>query len=99
MDPDHIRRYVIYPAMETAGIPRENRENGLHMFRHTVVSELAKRSGLLAAQRQAGHSNIATTADTYTHIDMEQVLGNANALSEAFAAYLLPAESSLALTH
>src|SRR5258708_4404969 len=43
LDPDHIRRYVLYPAMEAAGIPVVSRESGLRLFRHPVVSEVAKR--------------------------------------------------------
>jgi integrase len=88
LDPDHIRRYVLYPAMKAAKIPIESRGNGLHLFRHTVVSELAKRNGLKAAQDQAGHSDISTTADVYTHIDAEQKLASAKSIQEAFAVAL-----------
>jgi len=90
LDPDHIRRYVLYPAMETAGIPVVARESGLHMFRHTVVSMVAKRLGLKQAQDQAGHADIGTTSDTYTHVDAEQKLLSADTLQDAFAAHLLP---------
>jgi integrase len=91
MDPDHLRRYVLYPAMETAGVPLVARESGLHMFRHTVVSVVARRLGIKSAQDQAGHADIGTTADTYTHVDTEQKLESAQALQDTFAAYLLPA--------
>jgi len=92
--PDHIRRYVLYPAMETAKIPMKDRENGLHMFRHTVVSELAKRKGLAAAQHQVGHSSINTTANIYNHVDAGQVDDSALALESAFATHLLPLSPS-----
>lgn len=97
LDPDHIRRYVLYPAMEAAEIPMAAHANGLHMFRHTVVSELAKRGGLKAAQAQAGHANIATTANIYTHVDGEQQDSSALILQEAFAAHLLPTVPSSAV--
>jgi integrase len=94
LDPDHARRYVLYPAMTAAGIPVVKRESGLHMFRHTVVSEVAKRLGLKMAQDQAGHSDIQTTANIYTHVDAAQKLQAAAALQEAFATHLLPTLSA-----
>ena len=57
IDPDQFRRYVLYPAMDAAGIKREKWQNGLHMFRHTVVSEISNLAGLRIAQEQAGHSD------------------------------------------
>src|SRR5262245_53295157 len=44
-DPDHMRRYVLYPALEAAEITIEKHQNGLHMFRHTVATEMNKRTG------------------------------------------------------
>jgi|SRR5215475_8372645 len=90
LDPDHVRRYVLYPAMAAARIPVVKRESGLHLFRHTVVSEVAKRLGLKMAQDQAGHSVIQTTANIYTHVDTDQKLQAAKALQEPFATHLLP---------
>jgi integrase len=72
MDPDHIRQVVLYPAMKTAGLPVGDRQSGLHLFRHTNVSAAVKRVGLKAAQEQAGHRDIQTTANIYTHVDLEQ---------------------------
>jgi len=90
LDPGYIRKRVIYPAMEAAGILVIKQESGMHAFRHTVVSEVAKRLGLKIAQDQAGHSDIGTTANTYTHVDTAQKLEAAQALQEAFADHLLP---------
>jgi integrase len=84
-------RTCLYPAMKAAEIPMESHANGLHLFRHTVVSMVSKHGGLLAAQHQAGHSNISTTADAYTHVDEEQTQANAQLLQEALAPHLLPA--------
>jgi integrase len=99
LDPDHVRRYVLYPAMEAAGIPVVKRESGLHLFRHTVGSDVAKRLGLKMAQDQAGHSDIQTTANIYTHVDAEQKLQAAKALQEAFATHLLPSLEPSRLTN
>ena len=94
LDPDHMRRSVLYPAMEAAGVEMQDYSNGLHMFRHTALSELAKRKGLKAAQHQAGHSSMLTTANIYTHVDSDQQFDSASALRDAFAAHLLPAATS-----
>jgi integrase len=84
LDPDHLRRSVLYPALEAAGINREAWGSGLHMFRHTVVTEMAKRAGLKAASDQAGHAGIEITANVYTHVDEEQKRLNASVLGESF---------------
>ena len=94
-----MRRYVLYPTMQAVGIPVVKWESGLHLFRHTVVSEVAKRLGLKQAQDQAGHADIQTTADIYTHIDAEQKLQAAKALQEAFATHLLPSLEPSHLTN
>jgi integrase len=90
LDPDHMRNYVLYPAMDKAGIERTKHAYGLHMFRHTAISEVAKTLGLKAAQEQAGHRDLATTANVYTHIDLSQKHESAGALELAHAADVLP---------
>jgi len=35
VDPDFLRRNVLYPAMDKAGIDRGLRTHGFHIFRHT----------------------------------------------------------------
>ena len=88
LDPDHMRRSVIYPALEAAEIEREKWGNGLHMFRHTVASRILSLGGSLrAAQEQLGHSNIQTTANIYTHIDEDQKKQTANLLEGEFAGF------------
>jgi len=37
-DQDHLRNMVLYPAIKRAGIKRESRSYGFHLFRHTVGS-------------------------------------------------------------
>jgi integrase len=85
IDPDHFRRQVLYKAMDKIGITEDQREAhafGLHMFRHTATSEVHRELGLKFAQDQAGHSDISTTANIYTHIDLEQKLAAAKALGD-----------------
>lgn len=45
-----------------------------HMFRHTVASEVAAKSGIATAQQLLGHRHIATTADTYAHVDQQALV-------------------------
>ena len=88
LDPDYMRRSVIYPALEAADIEREKWGSGLHMFRHTVGSKIHALSGSIKmAQEQLGHSNIQTTANIYTHIDEGQKKETANLLEGEFAGF------------
>jgi integrase len=67
-DQDHLRNMVLYPALERAGIKREPRSYGFHLFRHTagsIVHELT--SDLKLSQELLAHSHISTTADIYVH--------------------------------
>ena len=59
---------VLYPALQRAGIKREPRSYGFHLFRHTagsIVHELT--SDLKLSQELLAHSHISTTADIYVH--------------------------------
>ena len=85
IDPDSLRRRGIYPAMKKAGIPFQKRASGCHAFRRFVASVIHKQTGSLKlAQKQLGHSTLATTADIYTAVDQEQVTETADALGKAF---------------
>jgi len=67
-DQDHLRNIVLYPALLRAGIKREARSYGFHLFRHTagsIVHELT--SDLKLSQELLAHSHISTTADIYVH--------------------------------
>lgn len=88
LDPDYMRVSVIYPALKAAEIEVQAYASGLHMFRHTVVSEVAKRMGLKAAAEQAGHAGIEITANVYTHVDSEQKLASAAILGDSFGGFL-----------
>ena len=84
IDPDSLRRFGIYPALEKAGIPFKKRASGCHAFRRFVASMIHKQTGSLKlAQPQLGHSTLSTTADIYTSVDEEQVTETAEALGKA----------------
>jgi integrase len=67
-DADHLRRVVLYPAMDRCGISREKRSHGFHVFRHAAGSIVHAQTGALKlAQELLGHSRISTTSDIYIH--------------------------------
>ena len=45
-----------------------------HMFRHALAQALAETSGLKVAQEVLGHRHLATTADTYCHVDQQAMV-------------------------
>jgi site-specific recombinase XerC len=52
--------------------------------RHSAGSIVHKMTGSMKlAQEQLGHANMATTADTYVHTDLEQLKEAGNALAHA----------------
>jgi integrase len=68
LDPDHLRREVLYPAMDRAGIKRGDRTHGFHILRHTAASLLHERThDLKGVQQFLRHSQIGTTADINVH--------------------------------
>lgn len=67
LDPDHLRRSVLYPAMERVGIKIKPREHGYHIFRHSagqIVVDVTK--SVRQAQDLLRHTRMQTTADIYT---------------------------------
>ena len=85
VEPKVFREDILYPAMERVGIPVESRATGLHLFRHTAGSLLNKKTAdLKRVQVQLGHADIGTTADVYTHVDLETVHQNATDLESVF---------------
>jgi integrase len=68
-DPNFLRKKVLYPAMDSAGIQRKARAHGFHMFRHSAGSIVhAKTGNLKLAQKLLGHARISTTSDIYVHV-------------------------------
>jgi len=81
----------LYPALKRAGLKREPRSYGFHLFRHTagsIVHELT--SDLKLSQELLAHSHISTTADIYVHGRREAEAGKA---TELLARHFVPALS------
>ena len=69
-DPDYLRNFVLYPAVEAAAIERSSRSHGFHIFRHSAGSIVHSETGdVKLAQELLGHARLSTTADIYTHVD------------------------------
>lgn len=70
---DDLRKRVLYPAMDKAGIAREARAYGFHLFRHTAGSEMQEATGdLKKTSSFLGHASTQITGDIYTHGDADQ---------------------------
>ena len=69
-DPGYLRKKVLYPALDAAGIKRSPRAHGFHLFRHSAGSIIhAITRDLKQAQELLGHAHISTTSDIYVHLD------------------------------
>lgn len=91
LNPDVIRRDVLYPALDRLQIPRSSRCAGLHTFRHSAASFINAETGnLKLAQKLLGHSTIDMTANVYTHTAAEAERGAALALERAIFGDLFP---------
>jgi integrase len=68
IQPDVLRRDVLYPVLDRMQFTRFERSVGFHAFRHAAASLINQETGnLKLAQRLLGHADVSTTADTYTH--------------------------------
>jgi integrase/recombinase XerD len=70
-------RPLTYSAFEAALrqlATRTGIEVTAHMFRHTVATEVVATSGVAAAQELLGHRHIATTVDTYAHVNQQALV-------------------------
>jgi len=82
--PDVLRRDVLYPTLDRAGIPRSSRSAGFHTFRHSAASFINAETGnLKLSQKFLGHANAELTANVYTHVDDEAQREAARALERA----------------
>jgi integrase len=96
LNPDVLRRDVLYPALDRLRIPRVKGASGFHAFRHTAGSVVEARTGRLKlAQRLLRHSNISTTADIYTHVTKQGEREAAIALEGAYFGDLFPVVPNL----
>jgi integrase len=91
LNPDVLRRDVLYPALDRLRIPRIHGASGFHAFRHTAGSVVEAQTGRLKlAQRLLRHSNLSTTADVYTHTTKQAEREAAVALERAYFGDLVP---------
>jgi integrase len=87
LDPDHLREVVLYPAMDRAGIARQEHTHGFHIFRHTAGSILYDETGRMKlVQKALGHSREQTTSDIYVHVAPEAVAETVEILSRELLA-------------
>ncbi|HTY61334.1 MAG TPA: site-specific integrase [Acidobacteriota bacterium] len=69
LNPDVLRKDVLYPVLDRLNIPRPKGASGFHAFRHSAASLINAETGnLKLTQKFLGHSNVSTTADIYTHV-------------------------------
>jgi integrase len=84
LNPDVLRRDVLYPTLDRLGITRISRAAGFHTFRHSAATIVNQKTGnLKLVQKLLGHSNLSTTADVYTHTSADADRGASLALEEA----------------
>ena len=84
-DPGWLRRTILYPAIDRAGIVRGSRTHGFHIFRHTGATRIRELTGdMKLAQLQIGHSRMDTTANTYVHTNDDDIKRASEVLSEAY---------------
>jgi integrase len=84
LNPDVLRRDVLYPTLDRIGIARNRRAAGFHTFRHSAATIVNQKTGnLKLVQKLLGHSNLSTTADVYTHTSADADRSAALALEQA----------------
>ena len=84
--PDVLRRRVLYPAMDKAGIERRiARFYGFHLFRHSAGSQMQQVTGVLKqTQSFLGHSSIGITSDVYVHLQPDSAVESVKKLEKSF---------------
>lgn len=91
LNPDVLRKDVLYPILDRLQLPRPKRSAGFHAFRHSAASLINNRTGnLKLAQNLLGHSNLSTTADLYTHTSTEAQREASEVLEKAVFGDLFP---------
>jgi integrase len=91
LNPDVLRKDVLYPILDRLQIPRTSGASGFHTFRHSAASILNECTGnLKLAQKLLGHSTIDMTANVYTHTSDESEREAALAIERAIGGDLFP---------
>ena len=84
--PGNVRRRVLKPAAELAGVPWV----GFHAFRHTCASLLFKEGrNAVQVQRWLGHHSAAFTLSTYVHL-LDGEIGEPLSVESASSALTAP---------
>ena len=67
---NYYRKYLYYPTLESIGV----RKLKIHSTRHTFAS-LMNKAGINTTYQQKliGHSDYSTTANIYTHSDIDEL--------------------------
>lgn len=85
-DSDDLRRRVLYPALDKAGIERKvARSYGFHLFRHSAGSKMQEVTGdLKQTQSFLGQANIGITGDVYVDLQPDSEVESMKKLEETF---------------
>src|SRR5262245_53769123 len=95
LNPDVLRKDVLYPVLDRLNIPRPKRGAGFHAFRHSAASLINDQTGnLKLAQKLLGHSDFSTTAEVYTYTFSESEREASEAIERAVFGDLFPSCSS-----
>jgi integrase len=96
LNPDVLRKDVLYPILDRLQIPRSSGASGFHTFRHSAASILNECTGnLKLAQKLLGHSTVDMTANIYTHTSAESEREAALAIERAIGGDLFPVVPNL----
>jgi integrase len=91
LNPDVLRKDVLYPTLDRLGISRSSGASGFHTFRHSAASFINAQTGnLKLAQKLLGHSTVDITAEVYTHTSAEADREAALAVERAIYGDLFP---------
>jgi integrase len=91
LNPDVLRKDVLYSTLDRLNIPRPKGAAGFHCFRHVAASLINAETGnLKLTQKFLGHSNVSTTADIYTHTSEAMEREAALALERSIFGNLFP---------
>ena len=88
LNDDYVRKLVLYPALERAGITRVGeggRARTFHSFRHTFARVTLEHGAPIDwVRRQLGHSSITLTVETYGEWSRSAQKAEAERLAGAF---------------
>jgi len=96
LNPDVLRKDVLYPILDKLQIARSSGASGFHTFRHSAASILNERTGnLKLVQKLLGHSTVDMPANVYKHASAESEREAALAIERAIYGDLFPVVPNL----